>query len=93
MRKPSLVPTSCNPLEVVRKRKSTGMIDSNGAGQRSARPGSINTRTGLPNRVTTDANPARTCTRLAAINATLSRSTATSMRTQGNLPPVGRGPW
>ena len=30
---------------------------------------------------------------LAAINATLSRSTATSMRTQGNLPPVGRGPW
>jgi hypothetical protein len=34
MRKPSRVPTSCKPLEVVRNRRSTGIAASNGAGQR-----------------------------------------------------------
>jgi len=69
IRRPSRVPTSCKPLEVVRKRKSTGVESSKGTGQCQAKPGSNKTRTGLPNRVITSASPERTCTKQAAAAA------------------------
>ncbi|MNN81190.1 hypothetical protein D3C81_1979920 [compost metagenome] len=86
MRKPSRVPTSCKPLEVVRSRKSTGIAASNGAGQRQPRPGSSKTRDGLPKRVITVASPERTCTRLAAATANATSKAAQPMRRHGNGP-------
>ena len=69
MRKPSRVPTSCNPVEVVLRRRSTGVASSIGAGAFQARPGSVMTRVTAPNRVTTIASPAGAITAHAAIAA------------------------
>ena len=76
MRRPSRVPTSCSPLEVVRSRKSTGTTASSGVGQRQARPGVMRTRVGLPNRVTTSASPEGTCTKLAAARTNRTKTAA-----------------
>ena len=93
MRKPSRVPTSCKPLEVVRKRRSTGIAASNGAGQRQLKPGSSSTREGLPKRVMTVASPERTCTRLAAAMANPTSNSAQPIRRQGNGPASSGAPW
>ena len=89
-RRPSRVPESCKPLDVVRSRRSTGIVDSNGIGQRHARPGSSSTRTGLPKRVTTVASPERTCTRLAVATANNTRMAAIARRrSAGSAVPQG----
>ncbi|SST13190.1 Uncharacterised protein [Acinetobacter baumannii] len=90
IRRPSRVPTSCRPLEVVRRRRSTGIALSNGNGRRQARPGSSRTRAGLPKRVMTIASPERTCTRQAAATANSTSSAATSSRRQGG---AACAPW
>src|SRR4051812_40925729 len=66
MRRPSRVPTSSSPVALVCKRRSTGTVDCSGAGSFQASPGSVSTRTGAPNWVTTTASPALTATAVAA---------------------------
>ncbi|ERO62698.1 hypothetical protein P308_32870 [Pseudomonas piscis] len=87
------VPTSCKPLEVVRRRRSTGIAASKGAGQRQFSPGSSRTRAGLPKRVITVASPERTCTRLAAARANATSDAAQPMRRQGKGPSCAGAPW
>jgi hypothetical protein len=93
IRKPSRVPTSCNPLDVVCKRRSTGTAASIGAGRRHPRPGSSSTRTGCPKRVITAASPARTEMKLATVIATITHSSASSTRRKNGPPrPVCPSP-
>ena len=79
-RRPSRVPTSCRPLEVVRSRRSTSMVLSIGAGIFQARPGLVRTLIGSPKRVTTIAWPGPTSTRQALSTAAATIRKATTKR-------------
>ena len=79
------MPTSCSPVDEVRKRRSIGITLSNGTGIFHAKPGSVSTRTGLPKRVITPASPAGTITMQAAATAANNTSAATPKRTANSM--------